>query len=78
MGKCDDSLSVSLQAKDLLHQNDSTLMDDLTLSTLQIVFQRLDRCSYLFVYLFIYSYYYYFYLFGVVALVSNKFVPFPM
>ncbi|GAY37759.1 hypothetical protein CUMW_031500 [Citrus unshiu] len=43
MGKCDDSLSVSLQAKDLLHQNDSTLMDDLTLSTLQIVFQRLDR-----------------------------------
>lgn len=53
MGKCDDSLSVSLQAKDLLHQNDSTLMDDLTLSTLQIVFQRLDRCSYLFVYLFI-------------------------
>ncbi|KAK9186420.1 hypothetical protein WN943_026786 [Citrus x changshan-huyou] len=43
MGKCDESLSVSLQAKDLLYQNDSTLMDDLTLSTLQIVFQRLDR-----------------------------------
>lgn len=69
MGKCDESLSVSLQAKDLLYQNDSTLMDDLTLSTLQIVFQRLDRCSYLFV-----SYYYYFYFFGVVALMSNKFV----
>ncbi|KAL9415700.1 hypothetical protein AB3S75_038985 [Citrus x aurantiifolia] len=43
MGKCDESLSVSLRAKDLLYQNDSTLMDDLTLSTLQIVFQRLDR-----------------------------------
>lgn len=43
MGKCDESLSVSLQAKDLLYQNDSTLMDDLTLSTLQIVFQRLDH-----------------------------------
>ncbi|KAL9412617.1 hypothetical protein AB3S75_041291 [Citrus x aurantiifolia] len=43
MGKFDESLSVSLQAKDLLYQNDSTLMDDLTLSTLQIVFQRLDR-----------------------------------
>lgn len=44
MGKSDEALSVCLNAKDLLYKNDSLLMDDLTLSTLQIVFQRLDRC----------------------------------
>ncbi|TQD78795.1 hypothetical protein C1H46_035639 [Malus baccata] len=43
MGKSDEALSVCLNAKELLHSNDSVLMDDLTLSTLQIVFQRLDH-----------------------------------
>ncbi|KAJ6763727.1 N-TERMINAL ACETYLTRANSFERASE-RELATED [Salix purpurea] len=43
MGKSDEALSVCLNAKDLLYKNESLLMDDLTLSTLQIVFQRLDR-----------------------------------
>ncbi|KAI9196072.1 hypothetical protein LWI28_020834 [Acer negundo] len=43
MGKFDEALSVSLNAKELLYKNDSNLMDDLTLSTLQIVFQRLDH-----------------------------------
>ncbi|CAK7351925.1 unnamed protein product [Dovyalis caffra] len=43
MGKSDEALSVCLNAKELLYKNDSLLMDDLTLSTLQIVFQRLDH-----------------------------------
>ncbi|XP_048420479.1 N-terminal acetyltransferase B complex auxiliary subunit NAA25 isoform X1 [Pyrus x bretschneideri] len=43
MGKSDEAVSVCLSAKELLHSNDSVLMDDLTLSTLQIVFQRLDH-----------------------------------
>ncbi|PON77984.1 N-acetyltransferase B complex, non-catalytic subunit [Parasponia andersonii] len=43
MGKADEALSVCLNAKELLYKNDSVLMDDLTLSTLQIVFQRLDH-----------------------------------
>ncbi|GFZ01697.1 tetratricopeptide repeat (TPR)-like superfamily protein [Actinidia rufa] len=43
MGKPDEALSVCLNAKELLHTNDSILIDDLTLSTLQIVFQRLDH-----------------------------------
>ncbi|GMI92020.1 TRANSCURVATA 2, NatB auxiliary subunit [Hibiscus trionum] len=43
MGKPDESLSVCLNAKELLYKNESLLMDDLTLSTLQIVFQRLDH-----------------------------------
>lgn len=43
MGRCDEALSVCLSAKELLHANDSMLMDDLILSTLQIVFHRLDR-----------------------------------
>ncbi|GAB4860256.1 hypothetical protein Ancab_011737 [Ancistrocladus abbreviatus] len=43
MGKSEEALSVCLNAKELLHTTDSSLMDDLTLSTLQIVFQRLDR-----------------------------------
>lgn len=47
MGKADEALSVCLSAKELLHTNDSVLMDDLTLSTLQIVFQRLDHCQFL-------------------------------
>jgi N-terminal acetyltransferase B complex non-catalytic subunit len=47
MGKSDEAFSVSLNAKDHLFSNDSLLIDDLTLSTLQIVFQRLDRCQYL-------------------------------
>ncbi|CAL5388420.1 unnamed protein product [Camellia sinensis] len=41
MGKSDEALSVCLNAKELLYNNDS--IDDLTLSTLQIVFQRLDQ-----------------------------------
>ncbi|KAJ7964264.1 phagocyte signaling-impaired protein [Quillaja saponaria] len=43
MGKTDEALSVCLSAKQLLYSNDSVLMDDLTLSTLQMVFQRLDH-----------------------------------
>ncbi|KAK9279563.1 hypothetical protein L1049_013242 [Liquidambar formosana] len=43
MGKSEEALSVCLRAKELLYTNDSILMDDLTLSTLQIVFQRLDH-----------------------------------
>ncbi|KAJ0926355.1 putative tetratricopeptide-like helical domain superfamily [Helianthus annuus] len=43
MGKMEESLSVCIGAKDLLYKNDSFLIDDLTLSTLQIVFQRLDH-----------------------------------
>ncbi|KAI4315952.1 hypothetical protein L6164_023975 [Bauhinia variegata] len=43
MGKPEEALSVCLNAKELLYANDSLLMDDLTLSTLQIVFQRLDH-----------------------------------
>ncbi|KAL1217593.1 N-terminal acetyltransferase B complex auxiliary subunit NAA25 [Cardamine amara subsp. amara] len=43
MGKTDESLSVCLDAKELLYKDDSVLMDDLTLSTLQIVLQRLDH-----------------------------------
>lgn len=45
MGKAEEALSVCLNAKELLYNNDSVLMDDLTLSTLQIVFQRLDHCQ---------------------------------
>ncbi|XP_066362409.1 N-terminal acetyltransferase B complex auxiliary subunit NAA25-like isoform X2 [Miscanthus floridulus] len=43
MGKPDEALSVSLNAKDLLYSDNIFHFDDLTLSTLQIVFQRLDR-----------------------------------
>lgn len=43
IGKCDEALSVCLNAKELLYTNDSIFIDDLTLSTLQIVFQRLDH-----------------------------------
>ncbi|XP_022729359.1 N-terminal acetyltransferase B complex auxiliary subunit NAA25-like isoform X2 [Durio zibethinus] len=43
MGKSDEALSVCLNAKELLCRDESLLMDDLTLSTLQIVFQRLDH-----------------------------------
>ncbi|KAL1348752.1 hypothetical protein HN51_024889 [Arachis hypogaea] len=43
MGKPEEALSVCLKAKEVLYANDSLLMDDLTLSTLQIVFQRLDH-----------------------------------
>lgn len=48
MGKSDEALSVCLSAKELLVTNDSVLMDELTLSTLQIVFQRLDHCQCIF------------------------------
>ncbi|ESQ42535.1 hypothetical protein EUTSA_v10012545mg [Eutrema salsugineum] len=43
MGKTDEALSVCLDAKEFLYKDDSSLMDDLTLSTLQIVLQRLDH-----------------------------------
>ncbi|KAF5446637.1 hypothetical protein F2P56_032248 [Juglans regia] len=43
MGKPEEALSVCSSAKELLYKNDTFLMDDLTLSTLQIVFQRLDH-----------------------------------
>ncbi|KAK1412739.1 hypothetical protein QVD17_34222 [Tagetes erecta] len=43
MGKTEEALSVCINAKDLLYKNDAFLIDDLTLSTLQIVFQRLDH-----------------------------------
>ncbi|PKU67320.1 peptide alpha-N-acetyltransferase [Dendrobium catenatum] len=44
-GRLDEALSVCLEAKELLHSSNLNMvqMDDLTLSTLQIVFQRLDR-----------------------------------
>ncbi|KAL0419191.1 UNVERIFIED_CONTAM: N-terminal acetyltransferase B complex auxiliary subunit NAA25, partial [Sesamum radiatum] len=45
MGKNEEALSVCLNAKEILCTNDSNVfVDDLTLSTLQIVFQRLDHC----------------------------------
>ncbi|KAL3518007.1 hypothetical protein ACH5RR_020596 [Cinchona calisaya] len=43
MGKAEEALSVCLNAKEQLYTNDSVLIDDLTLSTLQIVFQRLNH-----------------------------------
>ncbi|KAL4588169.1 hypothetical protein LXL04_001050 [Taraxacum kok-saghyz] len=43
MGKLDEALSVCINAEELLYKNDLILIDDLTLSTLQIVFQRLDH-----------------------------------
>lgn len=43
MGKLDEALSVCLTAKEMLFTSASILIDDLTLSTLQIVFQRLDQ-----------------------------------
>ncbi|XP_039052280.1 N-terminal acetyltransferase B complex auxiliary subunit NAA25-like [Hibiscus syriacus] len=43
MGKLDEALSVCLNAKELLYKNESLSMDDRTLSTVQIVFQRLDH-----------------------------------
>ncbi|PIM98433.1 Mitochondrial inheritance and actin cytoskeleton organization protein [Handroanthus impetiginosus] len=44
MGKNEEALSVCLNAKEILCSNDSNvLIDDLTLSTIQIVFQRLDH-----------------------------------
>ncbi|KAL0370729.1 UNVERIFIED_CONTAM: N-terminal acetyltransferase B complex auxiliary subunit NAA25 [Sesamum angustifolium] len=44
MGKNEEALSVCLNAKEILCTNDSNVfVDDLTLSTLQIVFQRLDH-----------------------------------
>lgn len=44
MGKPDEALSVCLNAKEHLYSDEAVQIDDLTLSTLQIVFQRLDRC----------------------------------
>ncbi|KAI3450280.1 hypothetical protein Pfo_006945 [Paulownia fortunei] len=44
MGKNEEALTVCLNAKEILFSNDSNiLIDDLTLSTLQIVFHRLDH-----------------------------------
>ncbi|KAJ4839804.1 hypothetical protein Tsubulata_032010 [Turnera subulata] len=43
MGKSEEALAICLNSKELLYKNDALLMDDLTLSTLQIVFQRLDH-----------------------------------
>ncbi|KAL9679123.1 hypothetical protein QQ045_016978 [Rhodiola kirilowii] len=43
MGKNEEALSVCLNAKELMYKNDLICMDELTLSTLQIVFQRLDH-----------------------------------
>ncbi|OIT37017.1 hypothetical protein A4A49_56160, partial [Nicotiana attenuata] len=43
MGKAEEVFSVCLNAKELLYTNDSVLIDDLTLSTLQFVFQRFDH-----------------------------------
>lgn len=43
MGKPDEALSACLNAKELLYSDDSALMDDLTLSTLQIAFERLNH-----------------------------------
>ncbi|XP_023512979.1 N-terminal acetyltransferase B complex auxiliary subunit NAA25-like isoform X1 [Cucurbita pepo subsp. pepo] len=46
MGKPEEALSVCLSAKEVLFSNDSFLTDDLTLSTLQSVFQRLDHMDF--------------------------------
>ncbi|XP_042413928.1 N-terminal acetyltransferase B complex auxiliary subunit NAA25-like isoform X1 [Zingiber officinale] len=43
MGKPEEALGICLEAKELLHSNNSVHVDYLTLSTLQIVFQRLDH-----------------------------------
>ncbi|KAJ3676463.1 hypothetical protein LUZ60_003875 [Juncus effusus] len=43
MGKSDEALNACLNAKQLLESDKAPFLDDLTLSTLQIVFQRLDR-----------------------------------
>ncbi|RRT74154.1 hypothetical protein B296_00025373 [Ensete ventricosum] len=43
MGKPDEALSVCLEAKEELYSDNSLHIDELTLSTLQIVFQRLDH-----------------------------------
>lgn len=43
MGKPEEALNVCLDAKELLFSSSIIHMDDLTLSTLQIVLQRLDR-----------------------------------
>ncbi|BAF17170.1 N-terminal acetyltransferase B complex auxiliary subunit NAA25 isoform X1 [Oryza sativa Japonica Group] len=43
MGKPDEALSVCLNAKEQLYSDNIFHFDDLTLSTLQIVFQRLER-----------------------------------
>lgn len=49
MGKNEEALSVCLNAKEILCTNDcNVFVDDLTLSTLQIVFQRLDHCKFSF------------------------------
>lgn len=48
MGKPEEAFSISLNAKDNLFVNDALSIDDLTLSTLQIVFQRIDRCKHRF------------------------------
>lgn len=46
MGKNEEALSVCLNAKEILcSENSNVYVDDLTLSTLQIVFQRLDHCK---------------------------------
>jgi hypothetical protein len=46
MGKPDEALNVSLDAKERLYSDNIFHFDDLTLSTLQIVFQRLERCMF--------------------------------
>ncbi|CAD5162973.1 unnamed protein product [Musa acuminata subsp. malaccensis] len=43
MGKPDEALRVCLEAKEFLYSDNSLHIDELTLSTLQIVFQRLDH-----------------------------------
>lgn len=43
MGKLEEALPICLTAKEQLQSNDSVYIDDLTLSTLQIVFHRLDQ-----------------------------------
>lgn len=46
MGKPDEAFSACLNAKELLYSDDSAIMDDLTLSTLQIAFERLNHCKF--------------------------------
>ncbi|XP_042485125.1 N-terminal acetyltransferase B complex auxiliary subunit NAA25-like [Macadamia integrifolia] len=43
MGKPDEALSICLNAREKLYSDEAAPIDDLTLSTIQIVFQRLDR-----------------------------------
>jgi hypothetical protein len=59
MGKGEEALSSCLEAKELLNSDTGPFLDDLTLSTLQIVLQRLDRCMGLYHYAVFFLYFFF-------------------